>query len=168
MTLQDLINLMGDNPKTILAYYLVVLAITIIAAMYVNRENFKSPVTYIYSVLIYAVSMPGIIALILIIYGFFFKKVDFLNVNLLAYFLPIIALIVVFVILSRTVSLKQIPGFKNIVGLFMMIAGAFFIAFILQRMFIGVIFFGRVQTLLMIFVVMFVAIKIGWDRMVKK
>ena len=168
MTLQELIDIMGNNPKTILTYYLVVLAFTIIAALYVNKDNFKSPITYVYSTLIYAVSMPGIIASILIIYGFFFKKVDFLNVNLLTYFLPIIALIVVFVILSRTVSLKQIPGFKNIVGLFIMIAGAFFIAFILQRMFIGIIFFGRVQTLLLIFIAMFVIIKIGWGRMVKK
>lgn len=167
MSVSEIISLIGANPTTIIAYYLIILAITIVAAIYVKRDNYKPPFIYLFSVLVYAVSIPGIVSLILVIYGFFFQKINFLQVNLLAYFLPIFALVVILVILNKAVRLKTIPGFKRISGLFMMITLALFVSYVLQRMFFGVIFFGRFQTLLIIFAVILIAIKIGWDRMVK-
>ena len=167
MTLQDLIQLIGENPRMIIGYYLIVIAISIISALFVNRENFKSPITYLFSTLIYAVSIPGIISVILIVYSAFIRKINFLEVNLLSYLLPIISMILVFTILNKSVTLKRIPGFRNIMGLFLMIGGTFFISYLIQKMFIGVIFIGGIQTLLLVFIVVFVLIKIGWNKMVK-
>lgn len=166
MTITEIIKLVGNNPKPIIAYYAILLAITIIASIYVKRENYKSPFIYLFSVLVYSVSIPGIVSIILVIYGFFFQRINFLNVNLIAYFLPVIMLVVVLAILQKAVRLKSIPGFKRISGLFMMITLALFVSYVLQRMFFGVIFFGQFQTLLIIFAVILIAIKIGWDRMV--
>jgi hypothetical protein len=166
MTLQQIIELIGTNPKTILTYYLVVIALAIILALFVNKDNFKSPFTYIYSVLIYAVSIPAVVSVVLVIYGFFFRKIDFLQVDVLSYFLPIIALGIVFVIFNKTVGLAQIPGFKRVSGLFMMITLALFVAYVLQKTFFGIFFIGSFQTLLIIFLVVLVLIKIGWDRLV--
>ena len=93
MTISEIINLVGANPKPIIAYYAIILAITIIASIYVSRENYKSPFIYLFSTLVYAVSIPGIVSLVLVIYGFFFQRINFLQVNLLAYFLPVIMLV---------------------------------------------------------------------------
>jgi len=81
--------------------------------MYIHKENFKSPFTYLYSLLIYAVSILAILAVILVIYGFFFHKIDFLQVDILSYFLPIISMLIVFVFFNKTVGLSNIPGFKR-------------------------------------------------------
>ena len=167
MTVSEIIALISNNPKPFIAYYAIVLAIAIIAALYVNRDNFKKPFTYLFSVLIYAVSIPGIVSVMMVVYGFFFQRVNFLNVNILAYFVPIAVLMFVFVMFNKVIGLKNIPGFKRIIGLFLMIGFAFLISYILQRMFFGVIFFGKFQTLLIIFGVILLAIKIGWDRLVK-
>ena len=165
MTLQQIIELIGTNPKTILTYYLIIVALAVVLALFVNKDNFKSPFTYIYSVLIYAVSIPAVVSVVLVIYGFFFRKIDFLQVDVLSYFLPIIALVIV-VIFNKTVGLAQIPGFKRVSGLFMMITLALFVAYVLQKTFFGIFFIGSFQTLLIIFLVVLVLIKMGWDRLV--
>lgn len=75
MTLQQIIELIGTNPKTILTYYLIIVALAVVLALFVNKDNFKSPFTYIYSVLVYAVSIPAVVSVVLVIYGFFFRKI---------------------------------------------------------------------------------------------
>ncbi len=167
MTVQELINLISIHPKTILGYYSIVIALTIILAMYIHKENFKSPFTYLYSLLVYAVSIPAILSIILVIYGFFFHKIDFLQVDILSYFLPIISMLIVFVFFNKTVGLSNIPGFKRISGLFLIITLALFLAYLLQKVFIGIFFIGNFQTLLILFLAILVLIKIGWDRLVK-
>jgi len=167
MTIQEIIDLINANPKPIIAYYLIVFAITIIASIFVSRENYKRPFTYLFSALVYAVSIPGLISIVLVIYGFFFQKINFLQVNLIAYFLPVISLIIVFTILNKAVKLKSIPGFDRISGLFIMIFLAMSVAYVIQKMFFGIIFFGKLQTLLIIFVVVLIAIKFAWKRLIK-
>ena len=167
MSITEIISLISNNPNMVYMYYLVIVAVAVIASIYVKRENYKPPFTYLFSTLIYAVAIPGLVSAILVFYGFFFQKLNFLNVNLLVYFLPIIVLLAVFVGLNKAVGLKNIPGFKRISGLFMMIFLALFISYIIQKMFFGVIFFGKFTTLLVIFAVILVALKIGWDKLVK-
>ncbi len=167
MTINEIINLIALNPRVFIAYYLIILAITVIASIYVKRDNYKAPFTYVFTALIYGVSIPGIVSTILVIYGFFFQKLNFLQVNMLVYFLPIMALILIFVILNKAVGLKNIPGFKRVSSLFIMITLALFIAYMLQKMFIGIIFFGKFQTLLIIFAIILIVIKLSWDRLVK-
>jgi len=167
MTIQEIINLINDNPKPIIIYYLIILAITIIASIFVSRENYKSPFSYLFTALVYAVSVPGLASIVLVIYGFFFQKINFLQVNLIAYFLPILCLLLVFIILNKAVRLKTIPGFDKVSGLFVMIFLSMFIAYVLQKMFFGIIFFGKFQTLLIIFVIVLLAIKLAWNKLVK-
>lgn len=166
MTLQELINTISLHPNTILAYYAVLVAIAVIFALYINRENFKSPFTYIYATIVYAVSIPAMLSVILIIYGLFFRHTDFLQVDVLAYFLPIAVLILILILFNKTVGLSQIPGFGRISGLFAIILLSFMMTYFIQKTFIGIFFIGNFKTLLILFLAVLVLIKIAWDRVI--
>ena len=167
MTVQDFINWFGNNPNVVLSYFCVIVMIALLGLLFVNQSNFKSPINYAYTLLIYAVTIPGLLALILLLYSFFFLKTNLLQLDLIAYFVPLLAMIVTLVIVNRTISMKQIPGFDKLSGLFLMIMITFIITYILQRMFFGVFFVGRFQYLVGFFLLLLIGVRIAWSRIVK-
>jgi len=167
MTVQDFINWFGNNPNIVLSYFVVIIVIALIGLLFVNQNNFRSPINYGYTILIYAVTIPGLLALVLILYSFFFLKTNLLQLDLIAYFVPLIAMILTLVIINKTISMTQIPGFGKLSGLFIMIMITFIITYILQRMFFGVFFVGRFQYLIGFFLLLLIGVRIAWSRIVK-
>jgi len=159
MTVQDLIDIITtSNTSHILNYYIGLLIASLLGMLFVNSSNFKSPINYLYTALIYLIAIPGILAVILLVYNFFYLKSNLLRLEVLTYYLPIIAMVVLFVIISKTVPLKRIPGFDKISGLFMVIFIAFIFTYLIQKVFIGIFFIGSMTQLLIIFVVMLVVL----------
>ncbi len=167
MTVQDFIDWFGNNPNLVLGYFIVIIVISLLGLLVVNRRNFKPPVNYFYGLLIYAVTIPGLLALILLLYSFFFLKVNLLQVDLIAYFVPLVATLITLVIINKTVPMSRIPGFGKLSGLFLIVMITFVITYILQRMFFGVFFVGRFQYLVIFFLALLFGLKIAWDRIVK-
>ncbi|MDH7447726.1 hypothetical protein [Aquimarina sp. 2201CG14-23] len=167
MTVQDFINWFGDNPNVVLSYFVIIIAISLIGLLFVKQSNFKPPINYFYGILIYAVTIPGLLALILILYSFFFLRTNLLQVDLIAYFVPLIAMIITLIIINKTIPMAQIPGFGKLSGLFILVIITFVITYVLQRMFFGVFFVGRFQYLIVFFLALLFGLKIAWDRIVK-
>ncbi|WP_438424232.1 hypothetical protein [Aquimarina macrocephali] len=167
MTIQDIINWFANNPNLILGYFAVIIAISLLGLMFVNQRNFRSPVNYFYGVLVYAVTIPGLLALIIVLYSFFFLKTNLLHVNVLAYFVPVVSMFVTLFIINKTVPMSRIPGFEKLSGLFIIVAITFIITYILQRMFFGVFFVGRFQYLLLFFLALLLILRIAWKKIIK-
>ncbi|MFD2562774.1 hypothetical protein [Aquimarina rubra] len=167
MTVQDFINWFGNNPNLVLGYFAVIIAFSLIGLLFVKPANFNPPINYLYGILIYAITIPGLLALVLLLYSFFFLKTNLLQLDLVTYFVPLISMIITLVVINRTIPMSRIPGFGKLSGLFIMIIITFVITYILQRMFFGVFFVGRFQYLIVFFLVLLFGLKIAWDRMVK-
>ncbi len=167
MTVQDLIYLLSNNSSIIINYYIALLVLTLIGMLIVTPKNFKTPVNYIYTILVYALAIPGILAIILLVYNFFFLKTNLINLEVITYYLPIVAMVILFLLINKTIPLKSIPGFDKISGLFMMIFVAFIVTYFIQKVFIGIFFIGSFMQLIVIFIVLLVVLKIGWDKFIK-
>jgi len=167
MTVQDFINWFGNSPNLVLGYFAIIIAFSLIGLLFVKPANFKPPINYLYGILIYAVTIPGLLALVLLLYSFFFLKTNLLQLDLVTYFVPLISLIITLVIINKTIPMSQIPGFGKLSGLFIIVVITFIITYILQRMFFGVFFVGRFQYLIVFFLVLLFGLKIAWDRIVK-
>ena len=167
MTIQDIIYWFANNSRILTSYYLVLFIVSLLGLLFLKRDNFKNPLDYLYSVIIYAVTIPGLLSVILILYGFFFLKINLLQVNVLAYFLPLLAMIVILLIVKKTIPLKLIPGFERLSGLFLMIMVAFVITYILQRMFFGVFFIGKFQYLILMFLALLFLLRLGWNKIIR-
>lgn len=139
-------------------------AIAFILSMFFDQSGNQSPGKYLFSAIIYAAALPGVLAIVLSGYDILFRNTDLKSVNILIYFLPIISMVFSLAIVNRVVTMSAIPGVKRLSGLLLIIGVTSILVFVLQRMFIGVIFFGSVYMFLGMFVILFVVIKIGWDK----
>ena len=164
MTIQDIIDWFGSNPNAILTYFAVFLILSLSGLLLSNKLDFKPPVNYLYTILMYAVTIPGLLAFVLLLYGLFINKTNLLQVNLLVYFLPIFASIINIIIIKKTIPLEAIPGFDKLSGMFILIIVAFVITFILQRMFFGVFFMGNFLHLIGLFLILLVALRFAWKK----
>ncbi len=167
MTIQQIIDWFGSNPRFILNYFIFIFIIALLGLLFVKPHNFKGLVKYFYSAIIYAVSVPAILSAVLTMYNIFFLKYNLLNLDVLSYFVPIIGCILSLVVVNKTVPMRLIPGFKNLSGLFILILLTFFVTYILQKMFFGVIFIGSFSTLLLLFLGVLVIMAWAWNRIFK-
>jgi len=61
----------------------------------------------------------------------------------------------------------QLPGFNRLSGLFIMIAIAFGIIFVLQRTYFGVLILGGFTQVLIVFAVLMIILRVAWSRLTK-
>jgi len=167
MTAQDIINWFSTHPNLILAYFITLIILSLIGLLLVNESNYKSPINYVYTGIIYAITIPGLLSFILLLYSFFFLKTNLLQVDLLMYFTPIVAMIITLVIVNKTVPMSKIPGFNRLSGLFILVIITFIITYILQRMFFGVFFIGKFQYLILFFIILLISLKFAWNKITR-
>ncbi|MBK6264934.1 hypothetical protein JKA74_07790 [Marivirga sp. S37H4] len=166
MTIQDLINFLSESQYIILAYFCILFIATLILSTTVNRNNFNR-LKYVASVIVYGVCIPGILAAVLTFYMFFILSANLLELNVMIYFLPIIFMVLSLFILSKKIGMKAIPGFGKLSALMILIGTSFFIIFVLQRTYFGVVFLGGIIQLLIAFVCLFLILKYAWSRLIK-
>ncbi|MBE7629449.1 hypothetical protein [Tenacibaculum piscium] len=167
MTVYDLINILTTNSSNILNYYILLFVIVLIGLLFSNMIRPKSPILYVYSALIYAIAIPGLLSIILVVYNFFFLRKNLMQLQLVTYYLPIIAMVLLFLIIKKTLPLKEIPGFDKLSGLFIILFITFLITYFIQKAIIGVFFIGSFTQLIAIFLVLLVVLKLGWNKLVK-
>ncbi|KAA1246831.1 hypothetical protein [Aquimarina sp. RZ0] len=166
MTLQHLIDWFGQHEYIIAVYFGIVLAFTVLVTLLINKKN-SNFLQYVMSVLVYAVTVPGILSFILLLYALIILKTNILTVSIIAYFVPIIATILVLFILNKKVRMSTIPGFGRLSGLLILICITFAIVFILQKTYFGVLFIGGFMQLIAMFFAVFILLKIAWNKIQK-
>ncbi len=163
MTIQDLINWFNTYQYYVLGYFVAILILALFTTVTVNRNNI-STIKYVMSALVYGVAVPGILAIFLVLYNILFLNTSILNISIVSYFLPIIAMVITLLILNRKVKMSQLPGFSKLSSLFIMISIAFAIIFVLQRTYFGVLILGGFTQVLLVFVVLMVILRIAWAK----
>ena len=167
MTIQDILNIFSANADVLLTYYVALLVLALVGLLLVNEANFKSPITYVYTVLVYASAVPGLIAAILLLYNFFFLKKNLLELSLVTHYMPVLAMLLLLFIVNKTVTLKRVPGFQKLSGLFSTIGIALVLTYLVQKIFVGVFFVGSISMLIGVFIILLILLKLGWNRLVK-
>ena len=161
MNLQELVELQESNQWIFLGILGALPLLTLIVGFMGRGEIADSPLRYIYSLIVYAATLPGMLALAACIHLFFFDGGNFMEVNIFIYFLPIVLMGITLSLMSRFVRLSKVPGFGQITGL-LMVAGVLGLTlFFLKRTYIGIIFFGSIWTLLGFFGILVVLFVVG-------
>jgi len=168
MTLKEFFELCTAHPFLIIVFFALIPFTAYVAGLLGKDEGHLSPWKYLYSTLIYLVSVPGIFAITLNIYLFLFERQSVFNVDLYTQVLPIFSMILTLWLIRRNVNLDYIPGFDKLGGLVMIIGGALAIMWILDKTRIWLVSFMRFEIAVLIFIGLIVAIKIGWSRIFGK
>lgn len=165
MTLQELFNLIADNPDYILFFFFIVPFAALLALILGKGEGHLEPWTYLYSVLIYLACIPGIFAVTLNIYLFLFEKQRILETDIYTQILPIVSMVITILLVRRNVNLDKIPGFDKLSGLIMIISATLGIMWFIDRTRIWVISFIPFQYVVLIFFALLFVIRFGWKRL---
>lgn len=162
MTIQDLIQLANGHVLALLIFFVVppILA-WVCGRIHGFGNGSTSPWKYIYSVLVYAVCIPGLFSSVLTGYALFFQRENLLHVNLVIYFLPIVSMVVTLILIHKTVSFDDVPGFDRISGLMVMIGCSFVIALAIEKTRIWIIFGGSIAMLFVLAGGIFALLKWG-------
>lgn len=164
MTLRQLFDLIAENPAYILFYFAIIPFAAFLAGALSKGEGHLSPWKYLYSILIYAVCVPGIFAVTLSVYYFLFERRSILDTDVYIQLVPIISMVVTLLIIRRYVDFDYIPGFDKISGLMMMIAATLGIMWFIDRTRIYAITYLRFEVVVLIFFALLLVIRFGWSK----
>lgn len=167
MSIQDLINWLNHNSLFVLGYFTIILALSLIGLLIFRGKSVNLFTRYCYSLLVYAVAIPGIFSLMLTLYSFLFLRQNLLQLDLIVYTVPIIASLITLSIINKTIKMTYIPGFQRLSGLFTLIIIVTFVAYFLQKMFFGILIIGSLKTFLLLFVVLLVIAQIAMNKIKK-
>lgn len=132
-----------------------------------DREGRIMFIDYAYSILIYLVSIPGVISAVLIGYSLFLVRQNLLEVNFLVYFVPVISMGLSFFLIGRRVSFDRLPGFGRLSGLMIMIGLSFLVVLVLFKLRIIIGFFASMESLVVIGIAVFAMFKYASAKLFK-
>ncbi|GJM09183.1 MAG: hypothetical protein DHS20C11_14590 [Lysobacteraceae bacterium] len=142
MTLRDLLTWLATHPHVLLLLLLLPAAATLVANWLRQDDATPSPAwRYAYSAITYATCIPGVAAAVVTVYSLVFTGSNLLDLDITVYFLPIIAMAMTLLLVSRGISFDLIPGFDRLRGLMAILAIAFVLILIISKTRIW-LFFG--------------------------
>ncbi len=119
-----------------------------------------SPWKYIYSLLVYAVSVPGIFVAVLFGYVLFFTEENLLDYPL-GFILPVISMVVTLILIRKNVSFDLVPGFDRLSGLMVLMACSFILALAIQKTRLWIFAAVTFEKLLLVAAAIFALLKWG-------
>ena len=142
MTLRELIAA-ADSVRVplLVGFSAVVIVTALIGGLHGKGRGGRAPWRYLYAVLVYAACVPGTFAAVLVVYALFFSGENLLDVSVVIYVVPIVAMVATLIVMRRNVDFDSVPGFNRLTGLMTMLLVAFLAAFVLQRLRVW-LFFG--------------------------
>lgn len=163
MTLGDCLESLAINPSLGFTFYGAIMVIIAVLHLVVGKDDaLISPWKYIYSTIVYLVTIPGLAAVFFNIYLFLFERQPIMETNLMTQILPIAMMIVALFFIKMTVSLVKLPGFKTIPTLMMTISVVLILMWVLDRsrLILGVFSFMPIQYVLLLFVGLFIVMRL--------
>jgi hypothetical protein len=167
MTLGQFFDVVSANEPLLLFYFFAFPLTAFLAGIFGKNEGHLSPWNYLYTFLVYGVSIPGLFAISLAIYLFLFERQSIMATNIYTQILPVICMIVTYSIIRKNVTFKEIPGFNKINSLVFMLSVLIISMWILEKTHILVITFLPFWQFILLFIGLIVFIRFSWHRMFK-
>ena len=165
MSVNDLTALAGEHPLAVLAILGPLPLLAWLVGRMSGREGGRSPWKYLYSGLVYAACVPGILAAVLTAYSLFFVRADLLQVNLLVHLLPIVVMVLTLVVIGKDVDFDRVPGFDRLSGLMLILGVSFTAALFVVKLRVWLFFGSSIATLFLLAVAAFLVLMWGSHKL---
>ncbi|MBK9961639.1 MAG: hypothetical protein IPP06_10020 [Saprospiraceae bacterium] len=166
MTLQQFFDMIQANPNFSLYFFLGIPAIALVLGWVTEPDSSQSPWNYLFAVLVYAICIPGIFAVTLNIYFFFWERRSIMDTQLMIQFFPIISMVATIAIIRRFVNLDDVPGFDKLTGFMLIIGVILTLMWVLDRTHIYAISFMPFYIVLLVIVGGILLIRYGLKQLI--
>ena len=164
MTLAQFFEVCSNNSSIVLFYFIATPLTALLASVFGKGEGHQSPWKYLYAFLIYAVTIPGLFAVSLSIYMFFFERGSIMDANVFTQILPIISMFITLSIIRRNVDLDKVPGFGKLSSLMMLISVVLIVLWIMEKTNIYVFTYMPFWQFVLLLVAVFVLLRFLFKR----
>lgn len=162
MTIRELIFFLDDRPWLLIFYFAGTPLLSWLTGVIHGENNGRnSPWKYFYTILVYLACIPGVLSAVLTGYIIFFTRENLLDTNVLVHFVPIVSMTVSLILIRKSVSFDDVPGFDRLSGLITMIAVTFIVVLGIYKTRLWVVFGGSVFVLVAVAVGLFALLKWG-------
>ncbi len=165
MTLGQFFEQVSQNPTPIKVFLVGVPFVALLASIFGKGEGHLSPWKYLYSLLVYLASIPGIFAITLSVYTFLFERRSIMDTNIYTQILPILCMLVTLWLIRRNVELKDVPGFDKIGSLVFVLVLLISMMWIMEKTSIFVFTFLPFWQFVLMFVGFLILVRYLWSRM---
>jgi len=163
MTLKDLFDRIAARPEPVLLYFALLPLLAGGIGFACGSKAAQKPYSLLFSTLIYLSCIPGIFSAMILLDDLFTRR-GWRNFDVYTQILPVISMALTVRLISQKVSLDLLPGFKRLSGFITLIAATFLVIFVLERLNFHVLFLGSVWQLFLLFALIFLLLKYGWER----
>lgn len=162
MTSRELVELAGHYPLVLVGAFLAPpLAAWLLGRMHPRGQGGLAPWKYFSAVLVYLTCVPGMFAGVITGYSLFFSRENLLDADLLVTLLPIVSMAATLIIIRKSVSFEDVPGFDRLSGLMAMVGCSFAIALAIQKTNIFLFFGASIEKLFVLAAAVFALLKWG-------
>ena len=151
MTLRQLLEWFSQYPWVLAGLLLIPpLLVLILGFMHGRRRGGQSPWRYLYALLIYVASIPGMGAAVVTTYAMVFAHESLMDMNLMVSVLPVISMALTLYLANRTVDFQEVPGFDRLFGLMVTLAITFVLVLGISKTRIWLFFGASIFTLMLL------------------
>ena len=161
MTLNDLIATLSENDLMVWVFTALPLLALACRLLHGKHGGSQSPWKYLYAVLVYCCAVPGMFSAMLCFYSMLFLQESLLDKSIVVYFAPFFSMLITLGLISKFVSLDDVPGFDRISGLMTMLGVTFFLLLVLNRFNVWVVFGGGIGSMFAIGAFLFLLLRWG-------
>lgn len=164
MSVQQFIQYLSQHNMMIVSYFVVIFIVAL--GLSIRQKKSASKLSaQLLSGLVFLVSIPGIMATIIVFYSLFFIQMNLLEVNIILYFLPIIAMVLTLYSISKYTNLNTLPGFDRLSGLMTVLFLTGIALLMLYKLRFVVGFFASIQSLLIFGVIFYFVFKSAMKKL---
>lgn len=163
MNLQELFTEIDRHPMPVLAYFIGLPLLAWVAGRWQGSGPlYKSPLRWLYSVILYGVCVPGMAAAVVVADNL--ARGRLLQVGVFSQLLPLLSMLVSFGLIRQQANPADIPGFRRVTGFVVLLALTALALFLLMRTRIWVLFGGGIGSLLVLMAGLFLLLKWAYER----
>lgn len=165
MTLSQFFTTVSENPWPPALYFVMMPLVAYLIGVVANGSKDVKFWSYVYSVLVYAICIPGIFAVSLNIYLFLFERQSVWQANIILQLLPIISMALTLMLIKSKIPFALIPGFGKISGFMTLIAALIGVMWFVDRIHLVAWTYVPFTVILVGFVLALVAIRFAWSKL---
>jgi hypothetical protein len=165
MTLSQLFNAISQNPWPAVVYFIILPLTAWVVGQVAHGSRDVKFWSLIYSIIVYAVCIPGIFAVTLNIYLFLFERQSIWQANVVLQFLPVISMAITLMLIKSKIPFSLIPGFGKLSGFLTLIAALIGVMWFFDRIHLVAFTYVPFSVILIGFVFTLIAIRFAWSKL---
>ncbi|MCO6459924.1 MAG: hypothetical protein J5I59_00855 [Saprospiraceae bacterium] len=165
MTLGEFITWIGSEPQYIVGYFILIPVLAALMWFIAKDQGHLSPWKYVYSVLVYAVCIPGVTAIAFNLYLFAFQRQDIFATEIFTQLLSILSMVITLLLIRKNVDFELIPGFSKISNLITIIASVLLILWLGDKVRIFSFTYVPLWMFIVMFVGLIILIRYAWAKL---